>query len=103
MPPSIAIRIKNIIAMAVLYFAAAKLGLSLAFDAPQVTAVWPPSGIALAALLLYGFHVWPGVFIGAFLANITASEPALAAFGIASGNTLEAIAGAWMLQRFASF
>jgi two-component system, LuxR family, sensor kinase FixL len=83
------------------YFAAARLGLSFAFGAKQVTAIWPPSGIALAALLMSGTRVWPGILAGAFLANIMASEPAAVAVGISIGNTLEAVAGAWMLRRFA--
>ncbi|HLK12104.1 MAG TPA: MASE1 domain-containing protein [Candidatus Binatia bacterium] len=84
---------------AVLYLAAAKLGLSMAVVAPQVTAVWPPTGIALAAVLLLGDHVWPGIALGAFLANVTAHEPVATAVGIACGNTLEALAGAWLLRR----
>jgi integral membrane sensor domain MASE1 len=57
-----------VLATAAVYFAAAKLGLSLAFVAEQVTVVWPPTGIALAALLLIGPNVWPGVALGAFAA-----------------------------------
>ena len=81
------------------YVVAAKFGLSLAVVAPQVTAVWPPTGIALAALLLIGPGVWPGVALGAFVANVTVSESIGTAVGIATGNTLEAILGAWALRR----
>ena len=63
-----------ILAIALVYFAAAKLGLSMAFVAEQVTAVWPPAGIALAAVLLLGYRAWPGILLGAFLANVTAHE-----------------------------
>ena len=87
------------LATAVVYFAAAKLGLSLAFAAQQVTTVWPPTGIALAAVLLLGPHVWPGIALGALLANLTANEPVWTACGIAAGNTLEALTGAWLLRR----
>ena len=59
---------------AVVYVAAAKLGFTMAFTADQVTLVWPPTGLALAALLLYGRQAWAGVFIGAFIANATAHE-----------------------------
>lgn len=90
-------------AVAAAYFAAARLGLSFAFGAEQVTAVWPPSGIALAALIMLGARVWPGVLAGAFFANILANEPAAVAVSISIGNTLEAVAGAWMLRRFAGF
>src|ERR1700731_2790877 len=83
--------------------AAAKLGLTLAFVAEQVTLVWPPTGIALAALLLFGYRLWPGIALGAFLANATANEPLPVACGIAVGNTLEAVVGAWLLQRLIGF
>src|SRR6185295_3903405 len=65
--------------------------------------LWPASGIALAAVLLLGRSVWPGIWIGAFLANITIGEPVLTAVSIASGNTLEAVAVLWLLQRFGEF
>jgi signal transduction histidine kinase/integral membrane sensor domain MASE1/CheY-like chemotaxis protein len=85
-------------AIAAAYVVSAKLGLSLAVVAEQVTVVWPPSGIALAAVLLLGRRVWPGIWVGAFLANVTSHEPVLAAVAIATGNTLEALAGAWLLE-----
>jgi integral membrane sensor domain MASE1 len=75
-------------ALAVLYFGFARLGLSLAFVAPQVSVVWPPTGIALAAALLFGNRAASAVWLGAFLANLTADEPVLTAVGIATGNTL---------------
>jgi integral membrane sensor domain MASE1 len=75
----------------------------MAFVAEQVTAVWPPTGIALAALLLSDYRLWPGVALGAFLANATTHAPPAVAFGIAVGNTLEAVSGAWMLRRFVHF
>ena len=87
-----------VVATAVLYFAGAKLGLSMAFVAEQVTPVWPPTGIALAALLVFGHRVWPGIFAGAFLANATAAEPLATAAGIALGNTLEAVVAAGLLR-----
>jgi signal transduction histidine kinase/ActR/RegA family two-component response regulator len=89
--------------VAAVYLAAAKLGLSLAFVAEQVSAVWPPTGIALAAVLLLGYQAWPGILLGAFLANATANEPMLVACGIAIGNTLEAVIGAWLLRRVIGF
>jgi integral membrane sensor domain MASE1/anti-sigma regulatory factor (Ser/Thr protein kinase) len=81
------------------YFASAKLGLGLAFATPSVTAVWPPTGIALAALVLGGRGLWPGVLLGAFLANVTTDVPVYTAAGIAVGNTLEALVGASLLDR----
>jgi signal transduction histidine kinase len=85
------------------YFAAAKLGLSLAFATKQVTAIWPPIGIALASLLLLGFRIWPGIFLGAFLANATSGEPLFTALGIGFGNTLAGVVGALLLRRYCKF
>ncbi len=88
-----------LLAVAAIYLAAAKVGLSMAFLAEQVSPVWPASGIALAAVLLLGPRVWPGIALGALLANATAEEPLLVAAGIAIGNTLEALVGGWLLHR----
>jgi integral membrane sensor domain MASE1/anti-sigma regulatory factor (Ser/Thr protein kinase) len=85
--------------LALAYFTSAKLGLGLAFATPNVTAVWPPTGIALAALVLWGRNLWPGVLLGAFLANVTTDVPIYTAAGIAVGNTLEAVVGAALLDR----
>jgi integral membrane sensor domain MASE1 len=85
------------------YYGSAKLGLSFAFETPNVTAIWPPTGVALAALVLWGPRVWPGVAIGAFLANAWTEIPLAAAAGITLGNTLEAIAGAYLLRRVTAF
>ena len=83
------------------YFAAGKLGLRLAFVNASASAVWPPTGIALAGLLVLGFRVWPVVFLGAFLVNITTAGTMMTSLGIALGNTLEGLAGAWLVSRFA--
>jgi integral membrane sensor domain MASE1/anti-sigma regulatory factor (Ser/Thr protein kinase) len=86
--------------LAAAYFGSAKLGLTLAFSNESVTAVWPPTGIALAGLVLGGRRLWPGVLLGAFLANVTTDVPVYTAAGIAVGNTLEAVVGAYLLDRF---
>src|ERR1700684_1905947 len=85
--------------VAVAYVAAAKLGFTLAFTTKQVTAVWPPTGIALAALLLWGYRVWPG----AFASNALVSEPVWTAAAIATGNTLAPVFGNFLLRRFGGF
>jgi diguanylate cyclase (GGDEF)-like protein len=85
------------------YFACAKAGFEFAFANESVTSVWPPTGLALAAVLIWGYRMWPAVAAGAFLANITTAGPFLAVSGIAAGNTLEAVVGAYLLQRFAGF
>jgi PAS domain S-box-containing protein len=92
-----------ILGLAAAYIVAAKLGLSMAVMAEQVSAVWPPTGVALAAILVFGYRVWPGIYLGAFIANATANEPIATAFGIAVGNTLEALSGAWLLRRISGF
>ena len=86
--------------LAGVYYTASKIGFQLAYVAEQVTVIWPPTGISLAAVLLLGPRIWPGILLGAFLTNLTAHEPILAALGIASGNTLEALSGAWLLRRY---
>src|SRR5688572_519687 len=85
------------------YFAGAKLGLSLAELHENVTPVWPPTGIAIASLLIFGPRVWPGVFLGALAANLTTQIPVASAFGIATGNTLEAVVAWFLLQRSKRF
>jgi PAS domain S-box-containing protein len=100
----LALRVAKILIVAGAYFGTAKLGLQLAAAHPSITVVWPPTGIALAALLIWGFGMWPGVAIGAALANtFTGDLPAPAVLGITTGNTLEALAGAYLLCNVARF
>src|SRR5512132_296023 len=87
--------------LAVIYFIAGKLGLMLASLHASASPVWPPAGIALAALLLLGYRAWPAIFVGAFLVNLTTAGDIATSVAIASGNTLEAVAGAWLVNRFA--
>src|SRR5947208_1455612 len=84
-----------VVTLAAIYVGTARAGLMLGAIAGFATLVWAPTGIALAALLLYGFRLWPAIFVGAFVANLWTGAPVLAALGIASGNTLEAVAGAF--------
>jgi PAS domain S-box-containing protein len=85
--------------VAIVYFAAAELGLSLASLHSNVTPVWPPTGLAIASLLIFGRRVWPGIFVGALAANLPTDIPVGSAIGIAIGNTLEALVACWLLQR----
>ena len=80
------------------YFFAAELGLSLASVHTNVSPVWPPTGIAIAALLIFGRRLWPAILIGAFLANLWTDVSVPVALGIASGNTLEAVAASYLLS-----
>ena len=91
----------RMVGLAVVYFVAAKLGLRLAFVNPSASAVWPPTGIALAAYLIYGARVWPAILAGAFLANLTTAGSVATSIGIAAGNTLEGLLGAYLVERFA--
>ena len=83
------------------YVATARLGLSFDALAGIATTVWPPTGIALAALILRGTHLWPAVALAAFAVNLTTGIPFWGAAIIATGNTLEAVVGASLLKRFA--
>src|ERR1700722_7399424 len=90
--------LKNLAAAAgltVVYFVAGKMGLQLAYVHASATAVWPCTGIAIAALLVYGYRIWPAILLGAFLVNVTTS------IAIAAGNTLEGLAGWYLVSRFA--
>lgn len=88
--------------LAAAYFLVGKLGLMLAVVHPSATAVWAPTGITLAALLSLGYQVWPGIFVGAFLVNATTAGSIATSLGIATGNTLEGLVGAYLVSRFAN-
>ena len=89
------------LAVTAVYFTAGRIGLSLASFQKSASPIWPPTGIALAALLLGGPALWPGIFVGAFLVNLTTSGALAASIVIAAGNTLEAVTGALLVRRFA--
>ncbi len=91
-----------VLAVAAVYYGLAKVGLSLAFAHPKVSPVWPPAGFALAAVILLGYRVWPGIALGDFVGSIQTGVSVAAACGIALGNTLEALVGAYLLNRFTS-
>ena len=90
-------------AVAAVYFGAAKLGLLAAVAQKVVSSAWPPTGIALVALLLFGVRLWPGIALGAFLLNWTSGVPVAGSAGIAAGNTLEAVTAVLLLRRVADF
>jgi PAS domain S-box-containing protein len=85
--------------LAATYLVAAKLRLSMGAVGGVAAPVWPPTGLSLAALLIFGSRLWPGVAAGAFLANWSAGVPVLAAVGMGCGNTLEALVGSHLLRR----
>ena len=87
--------------LAGVYLVAGKLGLKLAFVHASATAVWPCTGIALAAFILLGYRVWPAILTGAFLVNLTTAGSIASSIGIAVGNTLEGVVGCYLVTRFA--
>ena len=87
--------------LTLVYFIAGKIGLMLASLHASASPVWPSAGIALAALLVLGYRAWPAIFVGAFLVNVTTAGNVATSLAVASGNTLEAVCGAWLVNRFA--
>ncbi|MFB3895173.1 MAG: PAS domain S-box protein, partial [bacterium] len=95
------IPLKTMVFTALVYFLTAKLGLLLAFKGTNASPVWAPTGIAFAAVFLLGYRIWPGLFLGAFLANLitlstlglSVSASLLTSLSTAAGNTLEALVG----------
>ncbi len=94
-------RLLVMVMLALMYLAVAKLGLAFARVHPSSTPVWPPAGLALAGLLLVGYHAWPAVFAGAFVANLTTAGSVASSLGVASGNTLEAVLNLVLVSRLA--
>ena len=90
-----------IVILAIVYFIAGKLGLRMAFLNASASPVWPPAGIALAALILLGYRTWPAIFVAAFLVNLTTAGNVGTSLGIAAGNTLEGLCAAFLVNRFA--
>ena len=88
-------------ALIAMYFMAGRLGLSLALVNASASAVWPPTGLAIGCLLLFGNRVWPAIAAGAFLVNLSTTGVVSSSLAITAGNTLEALAGAWLARRFA--
>ena len=100
MPARTVVRlVLDVVIVAALYWIGARLGLRLAFVNHNVTAVWPPTGIAVAAFFLFGSRVWPGVLAGALLANLTNGAAVDTSIGIAFGNTLAPLLAGYFLRR----
>jgi PAS domain S-box-containing protein len=87
------------IGLGIAYYLAARLSLSLALVAENITPLWPPTGIALVGFLLRGRRLWPGVAVAAFALNLPISASALAAATTAAGNTLAPLVAATLLHR----
>jgi diguanylate cyclase (GGDEF)-like protein len=96
--------LKDVMKVAILagvYFAAGKFGLGFASVNASATAIWPCTGIAIAALLIFGYEIWPGILIGAFLVNLTTAGTVGTSLGVAIGNTLEGLAACYLIRQFA--
>lgn len=89
--------------LAAVYVLFAKLGLAIHSVSSFATLVWPCSGIALAAVLVFGYRIWPGIAIGAIVANLWIGAPPLVALAIGAGNSLEAVLAAYALKRIPGF
>lgn len=105
--------LRLILLTAASYYVAGRLGLLLAIPPGYATAVWPAAGLALAAVLLAGNRVWPGILLGSFCVNVGVSFDASTlstivrsvaiAGAIGSGAALQALAGGWLIRRFAGY
>jgi PAS domain S-box-containing protein len=86
-----------------LYLGAGIIGLAVPFTTHNISPIWPASGVALACLLLFGWRCWPAITVAAFLVNYFSPLAPLAALGLATGNTLAALAGVFLLHRIRDF
>jgi signal transduction histidine kinase/integral membrane sensor domain MASE1/CheY-like chemotaxis protein len=94
--------IAGLIGIGLAYFVLAKSGLALALINPSASSVWPPTGFALAAIVLWGYRAWPAIFLAAMIANATAAGSIGTAISIATGNSLEALVGAALINAWSN-
>src|SRR5512140_1820317 len=85
--------------LAIVYHLAARLGLQMAYVQANTSPVWPPTGIALAALLIFDYSYWPGITLGVLLGSLLTGAPLNLAIGMSIGNTLEAMVAVYCLNR----
>lgn len=93
----------KILLLAIIYHLTVRLGLSMAYVQANTSPVWPPTGIAIAALLLFGVELWPGISLGVFAGSLLTGAPANLALGMTIGNTMEAVCAALLLRRVVDF
>ena len=85
--------------LGVVYFVLAKVGLAVASINPSASPIWPPTGLALAAVLLWGYRVWPAIFVAAFAVNVTTAGSLGTSLAIALGNSLECLVTGLLINR----
>jgi signal transduction histidine kinase len=93
----------QVLLLTALYVVAARLGLLLTHYQDDALLIWPPTGLSFAALILFGRRLWPGIFVGHLLVGLISPLGWIPIFGIAIGNTLEAVVGVTLLVRVADF
>jgi len=93
----------NVLLLAVIYHLAVRVGLKMAHVQANTSPVWPPTGIGLAALLIFGFRLWPGISLGVFIGSLLTGAPVSLALGLTIGNTVEALAAVYLLKKYVSF
>ncbi len=98
-PATLARTLLRALILALAYFVAGRVGLSLAFVQANASPVWPPSGVAVAGLLLWGMRYWPAVYVAAVAVTLTTGVPVPYALTAGAGNVLDAVVGAWLLGR----
>jgi signal transduction histidine kinase len=96
---SLLVSLVQILSLAIIYHLAARLGLKMAYVQANTSPVWPPTGIGLAALLLFGYKLWPGITLGVLLGSLFTGAPFGLALGMSLGNTLEALVAVYFLKR----
>src|SRR5215813_12100563 len=94
--------IAGLIGIGLTYFVLAKSGLALSLIHPSASTVWPPTGFALAAIVLWGYRTLPAIFLAAMFANATGAGSIGTAISIATGNSLEALVGAFLINVWAN-
>jgi signal transduction histidine kinase len=90
----------KVLSLAIIYHLAARVGLKMAYVQANTSPVWPPTGIGLAALLIFGYRLWPGISLGVLIGSLLTGAPFFLALGITIGNTLEALAAVYFLKKF---
>jgi len=97
---TLAATLAKVLVLAVIYHLAARVGLKMAYVQANTSPVWPPTGIGLAALLIFGYRLWPGISLGVLIGSLLTGAPFFLALGITIGNTLEALVAVYFLKKF---